>query len=1349
MKNVDLVKTDLDEKKRKLKELLKDHKNVKRPIPLTDQQKSLWFFYELAENKKLYNIPYSLLIEGSFKEGAFIQSVKEFINKYPITRVHFIEIDSLPYQQLIQNFKFELPIVDLSELNSNELNRKVEEYKNLIKNFVFDLRNGPLFKFILLKLNNDNFQFIFNFHHIISDGVSIKIFLEELQKNYIKNIGELTDENIENKVNQNLVLPQNKLTNEAYDSQITYWKNKLTGVEHVVDLPYDFNRKLSATYEGKNYCIRVPDAIRENINKIAKENKTTVFTLLLSVFGLLLSRYSKQQDILIGTPVSLRNTNELESTFGFYINTAVLKLNVVKDLNFSKFLSNTQAEVLDVLSNKDIPFENVVEELNIKRAANHNPIFQVMFSYERIKNIIRFSNLKLKPEILTNNVAKFDLTLSSYESEEGLFLDFEYNTDLFKIDTIKEYAEHYIRLIKEVIQNSNEKLMEYKYLNQTEEQELLTLGNNGLKETDNLPLLHDFIKKWAQIKPNDIAIWSNGETLTYKDLNERSTHLSKYLLQMGVKPETLVGIYMEKSIETFIAIISIHKAGGAFVPLEPSYPEDRIKYMIEDSELNYIITKSDYKEFLTEFNIHLFSIDSDWQALGNRKYVEPIINEHNLAYITYTSGTTGQPKGVMIEHRSLSSMTKSYIQDYKLYEFKINLLQLANQSFDVFIGDLAKVAITGGTLFICPDEIKIDFPNLFDFINEHKISFFESTPALVLPFLDYVSESGMNFNSLKRILVGADVLKLKDYKRLLENFEKQVDIINTYGVTETTIDSTLFKMTSSVINELNLVNTPIGVPLSYTKVYILDDNLHLQPKNLPGELYIGGPSVGRGYINNESLTNERFIQSPFNENEKLYKTGDLVKWNKKGFIEIIGRNDHQVKVNGYRVEIGEIEETIKKVPNIVDAAVIIKENSKIDAFFVGKGEVDTITIKKQLKNQLRKNLPHFMIPNTFNRIEALPLTPNGKLDRKELESRSVIVESILDNQKKNRYEILTESLPRTQLEYEIQKIWLDILNLKTITLRESFFEIGGNSIMLVQLLSKIRKKYQVEIPLNVFYEEPSIQHLADIIKNGTQMKKDSFITCVQKEGQGRPVYVFHQTGGNWFRYLELTKHLGYDNPIYALGISNPYGDSDNLKEIATIYIKEIKKVQPVGPYQFIGHSFGGNIAFEMALQLQANNEEVSMLVLLDSLLPQFRTHLDDFELILDYMERYKLNSKEIEQFRDSTEKERLELMLRLGIEKGYLPPGMELEDMEKTLSVNIKLHRAMYTYPKPTTPFRGEIVFFRAIKEEMDSLKGWHEFIEGNITLYDINSTHGVMLTEPYVIEIAKEIKKAINILTI
>lgn len=1343
LKKIDLVEIDFEEKKKRLRELLKESKNFKKPFLLTDQQKSLWFFNEIAENKKLYNIPYSVIIEGELKEEAFAQSLKVFLNKNPITRTHFIEINNLPYQQLIQNFKFELPIVDLSKLDDLELNNKVEEYKNINKNHEFDLREGPLFNFILLKLNNDTFQFLFNFHHIISDGISINIFLEQLEKNYRSHIETTSSESVEPLLDQNLVNFPKNISKDAYNSQIEYWRKKLTGVEHVIDLPHDYNRKLNATYEGNNYVLQVPNDIKGNIYQIAREHKTTVFSLLLSVFGMLLSRYSKHQEILIGTPVSLRNTKELETSFGFYINTAVLRLDVTENLSFSKFLSNTQSEVLDVLKNKDISFDDVVKELKIKRTANHNPIFQVMFSHEHTKKEIKFADLLMKPEILSNNVAKFDLTLSSQETEDGLLLDFEYNTELFTIDTIQKYAEHYIQLLREVIQSSNKKLMEYKFLTQTEEQELLRLGNNDIVNPTNLPLLHNSLEKWAQMKPNEIAIWSQGKTITYKDLDEKSTQLSIYLAEIGVQQETLVGIYMEKSIETFIAIIAIHKAGGAFVPLEPSYPEDRIKYMIEDSNLKYILTKTSLTKFLTEFDLNIIAIDNEWKFTTNDiNYIKPIIGGENLAYITYTSGTTGQPKGVMIEHRSLSSMAQAYVQDHKIYEFKINLLQLANQSFDVFIGDLAKVLITGGTLFVCPDEIKIDFPNLFTFINEHKITFFDSTPALVVPFLDYVSEASLNFNSLKRVLVGADVFKLTDYKRLLKNYENRLDIINTYGITETTIDSTLFKMNVSKIDELNLINTPIGIPLSFTKVYILDGNLNLQPKNLSGELYIGGPSVGRGYINNNSLTNERFITSPFNENEKLYRTGDLVKWNQKGFIEIIGRNDYQVKVNGYRIEIGEIEETIKNSSNILDAAVVITRSNKINAFFVGKSDVETNLLIKQIKNKLRQNLPYFMIPNNFNRVEALPLTPNGKLDRKELGNRSLITETILEHKKKNRFEILTESLPRTQLEYEIQKIWLEILNLKTITLKESFFNIGGNSIMLVQLLAKLRKKYQVEIPLNVFYEDPSIQHLAEIIKNDTRMKQNSFITCVQKEGQGRPLFVFHQTGGNWFRYLELVKHLGSDNPVYALGISNPYGDSDNLKEIAAIYIEEIKKVQPVGPYQFIGHSFGGNIAFEIALQLQAKNEEVSMLALLDSLLPPFRKNVDEFELILDYMERYNLNSEEIEKFRNSDQKKRLELMLHLGIEKGYLPPNMELEEMEKTLSVNIKLHRALFTYPKPSTLFKGDIMFFRAIKEEKDALKGWDDFIEGIITLYDINSTHGVMLTEPSVAEIAREIKK-------
>ncbi|MDA1656359.1 non-ribosomal peptide synthetase [Bacillus cereus group sp. TH150LC] len=1345
MNKLDILENLSSIEKRKLLNDLMHKKGINRKVyPLTYQQKRLWYFNELEENKKNYNIPYSIMFDGQLSIPLLRQSIQQIVSNHESLRTHFIEIDGNPYQQVSPNLTVDIPVFDLTNLNRENQEHSINSYREQVANHIFDLRKGPLFQFLLLKLTENKHILILNFHHIISDGGSLKIFFEDLESIYTSfltgNPECLTKAAFA--YGNYAVTQQNSFHDRDFKQEKEYWRCKLKDANLLIDLPVDDKRPPVQTYHGENFSFVIPKHIKEHIVDLATQYNTTVYTVLLSAFGLLLNRYTSQETILVGTPVSLRDSKELERTIGFFVNTLVIKMDFSTEITFKQLLKLTREEIISSLENKNFPFEKIVEELKIDRNLSHNPIFQVMFSYEDSSRQIELPNLTATPEVITNGVSKFDLTLNIYQNADNLYADFEYNKDIFNRSTILRYSQHFLTLLKDITLNSNKSLHDLNILRDNEKDELLDLGNHQKTTYSNNFLVTDMVERIAKEKPNHKAICYESQFISYYELENKSNQLANYLLRRGIKKGSLIGIYMGKSIETFISIIAVLKAGGAYVPLDPSYPRERIQYMIQNSNLSTIFTKKSYLKDLNDINITKISLDTNLE-FKNEPILKPNlnINVDNLAYVIYTSGTTGDPKGVMVQHNSLSSIANSWFNEFGLNELDVRILQIASPSFDVFTGDLIKVLVSGGTLFVCPDDFRIDFSKLYNLIRKNDINVLESTPMLIIPFMEYVYENQLDIGCLKLLIIGSDKLPAHEYKWLIEKFGNYIQIVNSYGVTEATIDSSYYQFKKEKKSLSQFTNTPIGKPLSNTSFYILNKHLHLQPRGVVGELFIGGRGVSKGYLQNSDLTSQKFIQNPFNTVEKIYKTGDLARWNDDGDVEIIGRTDDQVKLRGYRIELGEIEEALQKSQFVQDSAVII-QNGRLVAFIVPCENYNRSNML-HIKECLKQSLPNFMVPSVIVEIESIPQTPNGKIDRKHLQNTNTI--SASNSSGKNKFEILTESLPRTILEYEIQQMWKEVLGINNIRLMDNFFDIGGHSLLLVQLLAKIRKKYKVDIPLPSFYSNATIEDLSSIINGKINLETGSPLTCIQSKGSKTPIFVFHQIGGYWFRYLELIQQLGNEHPIYGLSISNPYGDYDNLIDIAFYYIKEIKKVQPEGPYILLGHSLGGNIAFEIGLQLQEIGEKIGFLALLDTYLPPYKTGISDFELLLDYIERYNLSAEQLKLFENMSPNERIAYILELGKKQNYLALDVDFEEMKRILTVYLKLNRALATYPKPLNLYKGDIHFFRAIKEDIDSTLGWDDHIDGDLNIHQINSTHGVMLTNPYVQEISKIIQKNID----
>jgi amino acid adenylation domain-containing protein len=1042
------------------------------PLALSYAQQRLWFIDRLDKKASAaYHIPLGLRLTGKLETDALKAALDKIVERHEILRTRFVNIEGKP-QQVIDTAKgFSLQYQDLNKADAEEWSLiHAQEAKE-----PFDFATGPLIRGRLLRLNTDEHVLLITMHHIISDGWSIGLLTQELVTLYTAFSRNQADP-LPALLIQYADFSQwqrESLQGKSLQLQQAYWLEKLKGAPELISLPIDRARPETQDYVGASIPLVLDTELSRRLKVLGQQHNTTLYTVILSAWAAVNARLSSQDDIVIGTPNANRTRAELEPLIGFFINTLPMRITLDSALTIEQLLAQVQASNVEALSHQDIPFEQIVDTVNPARSQSHSPIFQLMFTWQNTPEAdVELSDLQVENIEVNEHSAQFDLSLTLEESDEQIIGSMNYASALFDQSTIERHWGYMQTMLLAMTEDVTQKVSDISLISEGEYQQLISTFNDTDTPFSDDSLIHEAFEKQVVQTPLAIAIEFNGQTLSYQALNERANQLARHLIDLGVKPDDRVGLCLERSLEMVIGIYAIIKAGGAYVPMDPDYPTDRLHHMMENSQPVLLLSQNIQVEYLQKIaNCPVIILDkTPWQQADWASHLTENIpaddlgldNTH-LAYVIYTSGSTGLPKGVMLEHKSLVNRI-DWMQDaYQLAE-KETVLQKTPFSFDVSVWEFFWPLCYGARLVLADPQGHKDPLYLAQLINEQQISTLHFVPSMLQVFVNQQAQC----NSLKRIICSGEALPLNVVKAAKKLWPK-AEVHNLYGPTEATIDVTAW--TCSITDK----KIPIGYPIANTQIYILDDFLMPVPLGTAGEIYIGGVGVARGYLNNESLTQERFLVDPFSTptDTTMYKTGDLGRWLSNGAVEYLGRNDFQIKLRGFRIELGEIEAQLSKIQGVREAAVIAREDipdaHQLVAYIVDNGSETLST--DYLRESLATCLPDYMIPAAYIMMEALPLTLNGKLDRNSLPAPD-----------QNAYGSSAYEAPEGEVETTLAHIWAELLNLNVegIGRTDSFFALGGHSLLLIQLIEKLEAKgWQVE--LKTLFAQPSLQLLAQAI----------------------------------------------------------------------------------------------------------------------------------------------------------------------------------------------------------------------------------------------------------------------------
>ncbi|KAF3884397.1 non-ribosomal peptide synthetase [Tolypothrix campylonemoides VB511288_2] len=1033
-------------------------------IPLSFAQQRMWFLQQLDVNTSFYNLPAAMRFVGTLDVTALEYSFNYIISRHETLRTNFIQVNGQPFQVIHPRLSLKLTVVDLrseSERESYCQQLAVEETQR-----PFDLATDPLVRASLFKLTETEHILLLVIHHIVSDGWSMGVLIREIAAAYqaVCSQKPIALPKLSVQYADFAIWQQQWLQREELAKQLAYWKEKLAGATALLELPTDRPRPAIQTYRGKTEKFALTKELRSALAVLSQQQGVTLFMMLLAAFQTLLYRYSNQTDICVGTPIGNRNGKEIEGLIGLFLNTLVLRSDLSANPSFSDLLSQVRQVALDAYAHQDLPFEQLVEQLQPERSLSYAPLFQVMFVLlVAPTSQLQLPGLTLSPFPIESLTAKFDLTLSLENTGTGLIGYLEYNTDLFDAATIARMVEHYQTLLEAVVANPHQKISELPLLTAKEKHQILVEWNDTQLDYPKQLCLHSLFEQQVEKTPDAVAVVFENEQLTYTQLNAKANQLAHHLLQLGVGPEVLVAICVERSIEMLVGLVAILKAGGAYVPLDPIYPPERLAYILEDSGAKVLLAQQAVAELLPETHGHVVYLDTDWPIHQSSSNPNTHVCADNLAYAIYTSGSTGRPKGVQIPHRAVVNFLNSMSAQPGIGSEDV-LVAVTTITFDIAALELF-LPLSRGAWVVLTRDLIADGGQSTAALGTSSATVMQGTPATWRALM----QAGFLGNPQLKILCGGEALDRELAAQLLERADS---LWNMYGPTETTIWSAV----SQVQPDSGAVS--IGRAIANTQFYILDVNLQPVPVGVAGELHIGGDGLARGYLSRPELTAEKFIPNPFSKKpgERLYKTGDLVRYLKDGNIEYIGRIDHQVKVRGFRIELAEIEALLSQHPTVQHTVVIAKDiagDKRLVAYLVPQAQ--TTPALSELRSFLKQQLPEYMVPSYFMVLDAFPLTPNGKVDRKALPTPD-----------QTRIEAQAYVAPRNEVERILSHVWQEVLNLERVGVNDNFFELGGHSLLVVQVHSKLNQKLlgniNKEISVVDLFKYPTISTLAQYLR---------------------------------------------------------------------------------------------------------------------------------------------------------------------------------------------------------------------------------------------------------------------------
>jgi amino acid adenylation domain-containing protein len=1054
-------------------------------------QQRLWFLDQLEDNRALYNVPRALRLSGNLDIEALQRALNELVSRHEPFRTHFETVAGTLRQIISDRAEIGLTRSDLSNLSREEREQRAQEVTREEATQSFDLAHGPVIRAHLLCLDEHDHILLLTTHHIVSDAWSAGILFSEL--------GELYNAFSQQKLSPLAPLPiqyadfaewqRTWLQNDVLDQQVSYWRNKLDGMTGILELPTDHARATAGGSHGAYVSLTLSNTLSERLAELSKREGTTLFMTLLAAFQILLSRYSDQDDIAVGSPIAGRNREEIENLIGFFINTLVLRTDLSGNPTFRKLLAQVKDTALAAYAHQDLPFEKLVEELQPERDLARNPLFQVMFQFQNaLPTPLQLNGLKVSKLDTYTQTAKFELMLVAYEQDGALKCLMEYDIGLFTGETIERMLNQYATLLEAIVATPERLIADLPLMTETVRTQLLVDWNNTQTDFAREQTIHQLFQEQAARTPDELAIIFGNERVTYGELNARANHLAHHLRGRGVGPEVPVAICVERSVEMIVALLGVLKAGGAYVPLEPKYPAERTSFILEDSQARLLLTQERFTDSLPASAVETIYLDTETNEETVNLDVELLAE--NAAHVIYTSGSTGQPKGVLSSHRASVNRFAWMWQTYPFAAGEV-CCQKTSLSFVDSIWEIFGPLLRGVPLVIIPDEVVKDPDQFLDALAVNKVTRLVLVPSLLRVMLETGQDLSHTLGSLRYCVCSGETLPVD----LASAFREQLPhtkLINLFGSSEVAADVTCYE----VDNTHGLDSIPIGRPIANTELYILDSNFEPVPVGVPGEICIGGEGLARGYLARPELTAERFVAHPFSKQPgaRLFRMGDIGRYLPDGNVEYRGRRDHQVKIRGFRVELGEIEATLVKHPQVEQAIVVAVDGERekqLVAYLTANGEAPANT---ELRAHLRRTLADYMIPQGFVLLDSFPLTASGKINRLALPRPK-------PGELATRADFIA---PRNPTEEVLASIWSNILDVTDVSALDDFFALGGHSLLLVQVASQIRESLHVQLPLRSLFEAPTLAALAERVDAARRTAAgidDAPLVVVQRDGK--------------------------------------------------------------------------------------------------------------------------------------------------------------------------------------------------------------------------------------------------------
>ena len=1067
-------------------------------VPASFAQRRLWFLDQLEAGKCLYNMPTALRLEGHLDIAALEQSLEEIIRRHEALRTSFVAVEGEPMQVISDPQPLRLRLTDLSHLAAMEREHEARRQASDEAKQVFDLAAGPLFRPRLLKLDDEEHLLLLTLHHIISDGWSTGVLFQELSILYdAYSRGEVSPlQALDVQYADYAVWQRESLRGEVLDQQLSYWKQQLMDAPPMLELPTDAPRPAVQSYKGATQSFSLPTELSQQLRALSQREGVTPYMMLLAAFQILLSKYTGQQDVVVGTPSAGRDRDEIQPLIGFFVNTLVIRTKLFHKLTFCQLLQQVKNTVLDAQAHQDLPFEKLVEELQLERSLSYQPMFQVMFQLQNAaRDVWKLDGLQctwLYRE--GRDVSNFDLSLTMWNAIPELTGRIEYSTELFERATIERIIGHFQTLLANIVAHPQHAISDLAMVSDTERRQLLVEWNDTGREFALGHGVVELFEQQAARTPEKVAVVYEDETLNYGELNERANRLAHYLRQQGVGPESLVGVLLQRSPEMLISLLGTLKAGAAYVPLDSAYPVERLSFMLFDAGVQVLLTEQALVGRVPQFQGQSFCVDTQWESLRELSGANPrpVVSADNLAYVIYTSGSTGTPKGVAITHGSLANYVVTAGELFNI-EAADRVLQFASLTFDTSAEEIYPCLIRGATLVLRTESMINSAAEFLRACEKKRITVLNLPTAYWHELAAELNAEDVSLAaSMRLVIVGGEKALPERLASWWRHVDQSVQLKNGYGPTEATIVATFSNLKKNIRNNGDAREVSIGRAIANTQVYVLDGNEQPVPIGVPGELYIGGAGLARGYLNLPALTAERFVPNPFSSvpGARLFRTGDRMCHTGDGNLEFRGRLDNQTKIRGFRIEPGEIEMLLRQSEQVRDAVVIVKTGDEGDkrllAYVVPKDDSPLST--SELRSFVAEHLPQYMIPSAFVILEKLPLKTNRKVDVQALpDPQSYYAET-------GNYEA-----PRTTVEEVLCDIWAEVLRVDQVGINDNFFELGGHSLLAGRITARIRESLGVELPMRSLFEAPTVSLLAPRIEQLNEINEQDVVA-------GMPVY---------------------------------------------------------------------------------------------------------------------------------------------------------------------------------------------------------------------------------------------------